>query len=492
MRTRDSAPSIESRFALRARNRTLAWEWTTQALKPGVSVWRLEWIKAAVALADDRLVSLPPATMGRPVSRWRLVLGMVMGCVMAILYISRQRAGAGQAKLPPDTSRIAAIHAEWSTRTRHLLTAIDTADPPVGAVILLGRLRRSPEQTAALWESQRPGSRAASLPLVIPMSPRACLSALSDLPRLLREGIASSSHMPLALPFREQVAISFRVVLGAVAARWWKESGAKRAEVLFAMTGTADTTLLEEAIQQTGGRTLHALHGQATGPNFAGISNLALFRSRHDAAAYSRLGGYGRCEVQSVPPPEPMRGSAGLLLLTNLAHPMNPDFRRQPLQDELALLACVGSAASRLGAAARPLLWKPHPVLAALPEEMGATLRAAARQAGFTELPPEADLVSVAADCRWVLTSPSTASLDLLQAGYLSVVLDPQGSVLDTALAGLPQATVEPLALAQLLESLDRPDAYRDAFFEAFAAVRPARAIDLGRGISAERHEASS
>ncbi|XKH58857.1 hypothetical protein LG290_09010 [Halomonas sediminis] len=481
MRTQDTALSEEARFALRAKNRALAWEWTAEGLKPGVSVWRLEWIKAAVALAEDRLISLPPPleTKAPPVPRWRLVLGMVVGCLMAVIYMSRQRAGAGQAKLPPDTSRFAAIHAEWSTRTRHLLTAIDTADPPVGAIILLGRLQRSPEQTAALWGNKRPGSRAASLPLVQPMSPRACLWALGDLPRLLREGIASSSHMPLALPFRDQVAISFRVVLGAVAARWWKESGATGAEVLFAITGTADTTLLEDAIQQTGGCTLHVLHGQATGPNFAGISNLALFRSRHDAAAYSRLGCYGRCEVQTGSPPRPMRGSAGLLLLSNLAHPMNPDFRRQPLQDELALLACVGSAARRLGAAAHPLLWKPHPVIGGLPEEMRTTLRTAALHEGFTELPAEADLVSVAANCRWVLASPSTVSLDLLQAGYLSVVLDPQGSVLDTALAGLPQVTVEPVALAQLLESLDGCDAYSDAFSEAFAAVCPARAFDL-------------
>ncbi|UYG06323.1 hypothetical protein [Halomonas sp. M4R1S46] len=481
MNSQGSAPPEKARFARRAKNRARAWEWTAKGLKPGVSVWRLEWIKAAVALAEDRLDSLPPPSesRGHPVPRWRVALAMAVGCVMAGAYVLRQRGGARQGELPPDATRVAAIHAEWSTRTRHLLTAIDNADSPVYAVILLGRLQSPPEQTAALWESKRPGSRAATLPLVLPMSPRACLAALSDLPELLREGFASSSHMPLALPFREQIAISFRVVLGAVAARWWKETGATEAEVLFAITGTADTTLLENAIQQTGGHTVHALHGQAMGPNFAGVSNLALFRSRHDAVAYSRLGCYGRCEVQSVPQPRPMRGTGGLLLLSNLAHPMNPDFRRQPLRDELALLACVGSAARRLGAVARPLLWKPHPVIAGLSEDMRATLRTAALQEGFTELPPESDLVSVAADCRWILTSPSTVALDLLEAGYLSVVLDPQGSVLDTALAGLPQSSVEPEALTTLLERLDACDAYTNAFSDAFAAVGPARAFDL-------------
>jgi len=487
MNTQDATPSNgarlhKARLALRAQNRSRAWEWSRRAVETTASVWRLEWIKAAVALAEDRLDPLPPPYEKRSpvVSRWRIALAMVVGFVIAVGYLLRQRGGAGQAKLLPDITRIAAIHAEWSTRTRHLLTAIDTADPAVGAIILLGRLRRTPEETATLWKRSRPGSRVASLPLLLPMSPRTCLAALRDLPGLLQEGVASSSYMPLALSFREQVAISFRVVLGSVAARWWKDNRVgPSTEVFFAITGTADTTLLEYAIQQTGGLTVHALHGQATGPNFAGVSNLALFRSRHDAAAYSQLGCYGRCEVQSVPQPKPRRGKAGLLLLSNLAHPMNPDFRRQPLRNELALLACAGSSARQLGAAARPLLWKPHPVIAELPEEMRATLRAAAFQEGFTELPPEADPLSAAADCRWVLTSPSTVALDLLRSGYLSVVLDPQGSVLDTALAGLPLASVEPEAVTGLLKRLDGRDAQASAFSDAFAMVGPARALDL-------------
>jgi hypothetical protein len=471
-----------SRLALRAQNRSRAWEWSKKAVEANASVWQLEWIKAVVALAEDGpgLLPLPDEQKGPVLPRWRITLAIVIGFVLGIGYMLRYRVGVGQAKLLPSISRVAAIHAEWSTRTRHLLTAIDTAYPEVGAIILLGRLRRSAKETATLWGSSRPGSKAASLPLLLPMSPRACLAAVGDLPRLLREGVASSVHMPLAISFREQVAISFRVVLGSVAARWWEERGAgPETEVFFAITGTADTNLLEYAIQRAGGRTVHALHGQATGPNFAGVSNLALFRSRHDSVAYSQLGGYGRCEVQAALQPKMRRGKAGLLLLSNLAHPMNPDFPRCPISSELELLACAGSSARRLGAAALPLLWKPHPVIADLPEEMCATLRAAAFKEGFTELPPEADPVNAAADCRWVLTSPSTVALDLLRAGCLSVILDPQGSVLDTALAGLPQTSVEPEAVVGILNKLDGQDAQSQAFSDAFALIGPARPLDL-------------
>lgn len=482
MTAQDHAPTKEARFALRSKNRARAWEWIVKGFKPGASVWRLEWIKAAVSLAEDRLDFLPsPSEKNKPVvSSCRIALGIVLGCIIAVVYILRQRCGAKQGKLSHDTTRFAAIHAEWSTRTRHLLTAIDSAESSVGAVILMGRMQRSPAQTVDLWESkQGRGSRAASLPLILPMSPRACLAALSDLPALIREGGRSSQYMPLPLPLREQIAITFRVVLGAVAARWWQEIGAAESEVFFAITGTADTTLLERAIHQKGGRTVHVLHGQATGPNFVGISNLALFRSKYDAEAYSRIGCYCRCDVQPAPLPNTQRGKTGLLLLSNLAHPMNPDFRRQPLQDEFALLTCAANAARQLGLAACPLMWKPHPVIAELPKEMQAKLRTAARKEGFIELPSDTDPVSAAAACRWVLTSPSTVAIDLLQAGYLSVVLDPQGSVLDTALTGLPQSPVEPEPLVELLEKLNGHDAYASAFADAFDVIGPARLFDL-------------
>lgn len=483
MAHRNSGSSREARLSLRQKNRSRAWEWSQKLLDTGISIWRLEWLKASVALADDRLISLPSATVKKRsvVSILRLLLGIASGFIIAYGYILLRRGGGQHGKLPASSTRIAAVHAEWSTRTRHLLSALDNSKQPVNAIILLGRLHRSNHKTLAIWRNQRLDNHSTSTPLVHPMSPSSCISALRDLPRLLVTGMAESKNIPLDLPFREHAAIAFRVVLGAVAARWWAANGLPRVEVYFAITGTADTTLLEKAIQKKGGRTVHVLHGQATGPNFLGHSDLAFFRSLYDAKTYSRLGCYGSCAVQCSSLPSLTRGNTGLLLLSNLAHPMNPDFRRRPLQDELTLLACVGAAARKIGSACLPLFWKPHPVLKDLTFEERSVLRAAASKEGFTELPAESDAIEVAAGCRWVLSTPSTVALDLLQAGCLSIILDPQGSVLDTALTKLPIAPVRSGAasVAAFLEQIDDENVYSEVFWNAFNMVRPARIFDM-------------
>lgn len=449
-----------------------------------MSAWQLEWIKAALVLADERLTPLPAPGPRRVGLRDRLrgLGALAAGTSLFALYVLRRRAGAGQPALPTDAARLAALHGEWSSRTRHLLVALDGAKPPAGAILLLGRLNCHAEEVTALWSQARPGCAAAALPLIEPMSPRAVCAALYDLPGLLRCGLAVAGRAPLSPGFREQTAIAFRVLLGAVAARWWAQQAADShcpREVIFAITGTADTTLLERAIQRGGGRSVHAVHGQATGPNFAGISDLALFRSRHDAAAYETLGCYRACAVQPALEPEPQRGVAGLLLLSNLAHPMNDDFQRWGLRDEFNLLACAGAAARELGPEASPLLWKPHPVIEQLPAETRRALRAEAAAQGFEELPPESDAVEAAARCRWVVTSPSTVALDLLESGSLSVVLDPQCSVLDTALAGLPRTTLAPGALMGILRSFDADADQAQALRAALDRIGPARALDL-------------
>ena len=169
----------------------------------------------------------------------------------------------------------------------------------------------------------------------------------------------------------------------------------------------------------------------------------------------------------------------GVLLLSNLAHPMNPGFQRFGLRDEMMLLAVVGEAARMLGASAQPLRWKPHPVIADLAPGIRDALRACAVQHGFEEVPADHPVEAVAQRSHWVVTSPSTVALDLLRAGCLSIVLDPQGSVLDTALAGLPRAACDARGLAALCRDLDPLDSHARALAAAVAAVGPARALDL-------------
>lgn len=472
---------------LRSANRARAWEWMRiPDGGTGISAWRLEWIKAALVLADEQLTPLPAPGMRQVVLRASLCgLGaLAAGTALFMLYVLRRRAGAGQPSLPASAARLASLHGEWSSRTRHLLSALDVAEPPVEAILLLGRLNSRPEEVAALWSKARPGCVAAALPLIEPMSPRAVGAALCDLPGLLRCGLAEASQAPLTLGFREQTAIAFRVLLGAVAARWWaRQAAGIPHEVIFANTGTADTTLLERAIQRTGGRTVHAVHGQATGPNFAGISDLALFRCRHDATTYETLGCYRACAVQPALEPRPRRGKTGLLLLSNLAHPMNAGFRETGIKDEMNLLNLVADVARSLGPIATPLLWKPHPVITKLPIETQTELRSTAKALGFVELGADSKIELVAASCHWVVSSPSTVTLDLLQAGVLCVILDPQGTLLDTAIQFLPIADTEGPELEKVLLSLSRFEEYSQKFGGAWNSIEPARPLDLNSAI---------
>ena len=110
-------------------------------------------------------------------------------------------------------------------------------------------------------------------------------------------------------------------------------------------------------------------------------------------------------------------------------------------------------------------------------------MRRAAQREGFTEISSSEDALYIAAQCRWVLTSPSTVALDLLQSGQLSIVLDPQNSVLDSALSGLPQAPHTPIALAEFLETLDNDDSYIMTYDEAFSLIGPARDLDLSENV---------
>lgn len=464
----------------RAANRARSWEWAAALGGPDLSVWRLERFKTVMARADEGRLVLPKADLGRvsPLAWLQALLAMLIALVMCLGYLLRHRVGAGQARLPAEVSQIAALHGEVSTRTRHVLGALAGAEQPVQAIVLLGRVPHAPTRIAALWSEAVPECSLRDMQILLPMSPGAALRAVGDLPGLVCEKLRHAARATILVGLRDEVAMAFRVFSGAVAARWWAQHG-NECEVIFGITGTGDTTLLERAIQRAGGRCVHAVHGQATGPNFLGVSDLALFRSRHDARAYARLGTYGACSVQEAPPPEARRGAAGILLLSNLAHPMNPEFQRFGLRDETALLEVVGKAAQMLGVSAQPLRWKPHPVVAELSADNRDALRACAARHGFEELPPDCPVERVAQDSRWVVTSPSTVALDLLCAGCLSIVLDPQGSVLDTALVGLPRARCDAQALAALCRDLDPQDSHARACAAAVEVIGPARALDL-------------
>lgn len=475
--------------SLLQRDRERAWRWAEMLGGRNLCVWRLEALKAALARGEAA-----PGTMPDPDARQSAAallarlchtLAFVCGALLFLVWALRWTLGARLPdRLPPGTVRLAAAHGEWSTRTRHLLAALPAARPPVDAVLLLGRFRRSPASIARLWHAQ---AGQALPPVIVPLSIGALAASLADWPRLLAAGWNAAANRPAMPSFREWTGIAFRVVQGAAAARWWRASGCHAREALFAITGTADTTLLERAMQAGGTRTVHAVHGQTTGPNLIGLSDLALFRSGYDALLYAGTGSYGACTFQPAAAAAPaMRGQSGLLLLTNLAHPMNAGYRARGPADEIALIRAAGEAARILGVCAQPLLWKPHPVLASLPVTHAQAVRAAARDAGFAEVAASAGLDQLAGTVRWLASSPSTVALDLLQAGWLTLLLDPQGTAPGTALAALPGAVAEPDEIAKALAALDDGQAAAGTRLAAcLAAIRPAGPLDLSADLCA-------
>lgn len=445
-----------------------------------MSAWRLEKFKKIASIAEDAQAPLPNTLIGKLslTSYFRAMAAIALSIFFLLLYIFRHRAGFGQGRLPRAATRMLALHGEVSTRTTHILRAVNEVELSQSAIIIIGRSRYGPKKVAKIWEKKLSYIQPGLLPVYLPMSPMSCFAAFAKLPGVISEGLSLLCRGTIKMSLRDEMAIAFRVFLGVISEKWWAQQSVS-CEVIFGITGTADSALLERAIKRSGGRSVHAVHGQATGPNFLGFSDLALFRSRHDARAYAELGVYGVCSVQEALPVDARRGSAGLLLLSNLAHPMNPGFQRFGLRDEIALLNAVGEAARMLGPRAHPLRWKPHPAIDALPIEAQDELRTTAKALGFVELGVDADIEQVATSCLWVVSSPSTVALDLLQAGVLSVLLDPQGSLLDTAIRCLPVAPADGAELKKTLLSLIENKEYSKQFIASWKLIGPARPLDL-------------
>jgi len=406
--------------------------------------------------------------------RAQFSLATALAGLAFMAYVLRRGRGAPPQFAGGPGSYSLAAHGEWSTRTQHVLG--DPALHDASVLLLIGRLRESPATVARRLREEH-GLRLP--PILHPLSISAALRAV---PRTLRQlvcGLRDAPRRHYRPTLREQAAISFRVMLGLATQCWWEKHGPTFGTVVFAHTGMADTSLLEQVMQQNGTRTIHAVHGLATGPNFAGWSTLGLFRCGFDARSYESLGAYGRCIVQEAGRPARLRGAEGVYLLTNLAHPMNPGFIARGAQDEIALLRLVAAAAGSLGPAARKLVWRPHPVIRRLRPEIAAEIRAEASRLGFEVQDMSEPMTAAAARARWVITSPSTTAVDLLGHGALPVVLDPQKTTAGTAPACFPTCAPETLALAALMRELDSDAAYEARFRQTWDAVLPARPLDV-------------
>lgn len=409
-------------------------------------LWALELAKARQAAGPD---TSPAAG-----SFWPAALLGLAAWVRTVLFTP-----PGDAL--PDAPLLAAMHGEIANRTRHLIAAL-AAEVPDTPILLLGRPQLGREMLRArLAEAGVRG------PLVRPFDLSSAIAALPTILRRLGEGARAIRGADWGPAPRDLAAICFRVALGETHARWAATHVASGPRtIVFGHTGVADSHLLERALQAKGARTVHWVHGVSLGLNFVGGSDLAVFQCGSDVRWHRLLGGYGRCESLPAPAPEPALGGEGWLLLSNLVHPMNPDFRRHGIAGEAALLEAVAAAA---GDARK--VWKPHPILASLDPQVRADIKARAAALGFVRWPEEQSL-DHARDFAFVVSSPSTVALDVLKFGVLPVLYG--GADLDpsSALAQLPLKA----ETADELRSVARQASDRATLFQsAWTAVAPGR-----------------
>lgn len=357
----------------------------------------------------------------------------------------------------PKAPLVAALHGEVANRTRHLLAAL-AREAPTAPVILLGRPQLPPADLRKAFLTAGVHG-----PLIWPFDLVSALRALPAILRRLREGAAVLAVAAWRPAPRDLAAICFRMALGETSAVWVRRHvPTGPSTVVFGHTGVADSHLLERAIQRQGARTVHWVHGVSLGLNFVGGSNLAVFQCGSDARWHEALGGYGRAASLPADPPQPASGGEGWLVLSNLVHPMNADFRRHGVAGEVALLEAVAAAAGK----ARKV-WKPHPILASLDVDTRTAIERRAVELGFTRW-REGDPLSGARDFAVVVSTPSTVALDVLKLGVLPILygggdLDPH-----SAIAQLP---LKASSAAELKRAASAPA----DFTATWAAIAPAR-----------------
>lgn len=433
------------------RGMTVAWE-LARRLDRDSSPWELEWMKACL---DDR------AEIRGGVGGIRHAIAVAVA-VLVLLKTLLQWGGRSRS-IAPNAKLVVAVHGEWSNRTRHLLSRVGHDLQPA-AIVMLGRPEGSLEALGTTW-LERTGSPMP--PVHAPLSWAAARAAAGRLSSLLAEGWREARSARCRPPLREHAALVFRVLLGAIEAEWWRQNGVRDACVIFGHTGTADTHQLERQMQSQGCRTVHSVHGLCEGPNFVGFSTVAFFRSGADARLYGPLGQYGACAAPAAAWTEPLTGEAGLLLFTNLAHPMRAGYRERGIADEIAVLEAVSRGAQLHGQGTTPMRWKPHPTIDGLPKAEQQRLRSTARELGFDEITDWQAVDLAARAARWVLTTPSSMAVELLGLGRLPIVIG--------ALEGWPGVAC---SAAEIAESMARVAAAAPVtvFRQAWERCLPARA----------------
>ena len=433
-------------------------------------IWELELDKAA---------SAPRSRGGRFHGlRFSVATGIAFaGWLVTVCFsaIERTRLVHG---VPP----IVAVHGEWANRTRHVLELVSSA-PTAVQVIVLGRPRTALGSFRRMMQDRFPGQQ---FVMVRPFSLAAAIEALRLIPATLGRGRELSRSR--RTPFRELCAITYRVMLGITSAQWWRrQSVAGEGVVIYGHTGLADTSMLERAQQASGLATVHVVHGLRTGINFAGVSSVGVFRSGSDASFYAALPGYRRVLSFSMVRPAARRGDGGWLLLTNLAHPMNPGYRARGIADEIEALRATVAAGQLVDVRPDQIAWKPHPVVSQLPQRAYEELMSAARSLGVQPIPPGSKITD-AGRYAAVVSTHSTVIVDLMSEGILPVLLETRPADTESALSSYPVRAIDGAALAAQIRSLRNAEDYAAAFARAWDRIQPARFPTLEELLAIDAH----
>jgi hypothetical protein len=419
-------------------------------------------VRAAMARGGARLRGSITANLALGA---RLSLAVIMATAL-LAWTALVLLSEGRRLRPRRVRALAVMHGELSTRTRHLLRALQ-AEHASGEIILVGRPRAS---LASLRQAVRCefGFRAR---LIRCFEPRDVIAAALHLPRTVKETFDAARAY--AARSRDLAGIVYRISLGRASEAWCARHQPQANVAVFAHTGAADTVLFEQALQRGGIETVHYAHGVSHGLNFHGVSNLGVFQCGHDARWHARLGGYQRTIALPAAPPLTLTpGRRKLLVLSNLVHPMNASYRQSGTELERRFIELVKASVDAVGWGPARVTWRPHPVLYDLPHGVIDSVRESVATAGFELWGPERRADDIA-DFEIALSTPSTAAIDMLRLGLPVVVCFAEPPFPGVVYGVFPNVAADPAALASVLSDRDR---IRLEFRETWARVGPAQA----------------
>lgn len=356
----------------------------------------------------------------------------------------------------------AAIHGEQSNRTRHI---VNNLPGDVSGIVILGRPRTGLNKL----ETQLGLSG-----VIYPMDVATAFKVLfASILACWRYGRALAKA-PFPIPLRDQVAMTYRLHLGRVQARWWESYGSANV-VLFGHTGLGDSATLEAAMQDQGARTIHVLHGASHGWNFVASSTKALCQSGFDAKLTASLPDYQESMHIPMRRPKPKRGSKGILLFTAYSHPMNPSYQSEGIAADLRIMRLVADVAHSQTLSTK-LCWKPHPAFHDLPQIDKDLLTKAAKDFGYTMRSEQITAEDMTAFAT-VLTTPSSVLVDALRAGQLPVLVTKEDDPLRGMYAEYPLRASSFATVKHLVQHIETNQAFVDSFQETWSLIEPGKPI---------------